>query len=61
MDQLHGDEALRFAESHLRKIGVDESGWETRFENPVDGSRWLMDYPQSEMQGGGPPRLIKIG
>jgi hypothetical protein len=44
---------------HLRKVATSKQcgGWETLFEDPDDGRLWERTYPQSEMQGGGPPRL----
>jgi hypothetical protein len=41
----------------LRRLGTDASGWDTLFRDPADGRLWEMIYPQSEMQGGGPPLL----
>lgn len=32
-------------------------GWETLYQDPSDGRLWERTYPQSEMHGGGPPRL----
>lgn len=42
------------------KLGHDSSGWLTLYRNPENGSLWELDYPQSEMHGGGPPRLKLI-
>ena len=44
----------------LIKIGTDLSGWETLYRDPQDGRYWELTFPQSEMQGGGPPRLRHI-
>ena len=43
----------------LEKVGVDpkSAGWEKLFRDPKDGRYWLLTYPKSEMQGGGPPAL----
>jgi hypothetical protein len=41
----------------LEKIAVDATGWETLYRDPDDGRYWELTYPQSEMHGGGPPRL----
>jgi hypothetical protein len=48
---------------HLRKIASSEEWghWEILFQDPEDGRFWELTYPQSEMQGGGPPRLNSIG
>jgi hypothetical protein len=44
---------------HLQKIANSpQSGaWETLYRDSDDGRYWERTYPQSEMHGGGPPRL----
>jgi hypothetical protein len=32
---------------------------EVEYIDDRTGDRWVMDYPDSEQQGGGSPRLIK--
>jgi hypothetical protein len=44
----------------LIKVGTDASGWDTLYRDPQDGRYWELTYPQSSMQGGGPPRLAVI-
>jgi hypothetical protein len=46
--------------THLIKIDNDRSGWLTLYRDPDDGRFWELDYPQSELHGGGPPRLRVI-
>lgn len=41
----------------LTKIATDASGWQILYQDPGDGRYWELTYPQSEMHGGGPPRL----
>lgn len=43
--------------SHLKRLGHDASGWEVLYRDPDDGRLWELTYPQSELQGGGPPQL----
>ena len=43
--------------SHLVKLGSDASGWDVLYRDPNDGRYWELIYPQSELQGGGPPQL----
>jgi hypothetical protein len=45
--------------NRLTKLGtsLNGGGWETAYEDPRDGRIWEKTYPQSEMHGGGPPRL----
>jgi len=56
-------ERIRWLTSHhLRKITISKQwgAWETLFQDPDDGRYWEQTYPQSEMHGGGPPRLIML-
>ena len=41
----------------LVQLGADSSGWDELYRDPDDGRLWELTWPQSEMQGGGPPRL----
>jgi RHS repeat-associated protein len=56
--EMDGRKAQDYAEEHLRKVRI--GNWETEFECPDTGIHWLMDYPHSELMGGGPPRLRKL-
>ncbi len=38
----------------------DKSGWDILYIDPITNSLWELSYPDSEMQGGGPPSLIYI-
>ncbi len=42
---------------HLLHLGTDASGWDELYRDPEDGRLWELTLPQSEMHGGGPPRL----
>jgi hypothetical protein len=42
----------------LQKIGTDTSGWEALYRDPSDDRFWEITFPQGEMQGGGPPKLV---
>jgi len=46
-------------EHYLSKVADNPStgGWATAYQDPNDGRYWERTYPQSEMHGGGPPRL----
>ena len=48
------------AGNHLKQIAVSKQwgSWETLFQDPGDGRYWERTYPQGELQGGGPPRLL---
>ena len=41
----------------LVQLGADTSGWCELYRDPNDGRLWELTWPQSDMQGGGPPRL----
>jgi hypothetical protein len=45
--------------NHLIKLtdSLLWGAWETLFRDPDDNRLWERNFPQSEMQGGGPPRL----
>ena len=47
---------------HFRRVASSREwgDWEMLFEDPDDGRLWEQTYPQSEMQGGGPPRLSVV-
>jgi hypothetical protein len=48
---------LALTGSYLVEVGRDTSGWDTLYRDPTDGRYWELTYPQSELQGGGPPQL----
>jgi hypothetical protein len=43
---------------YLEKVAG--GGWETLYRDPQDNRYWELTYPQGEMHGGGPPRLIHL-
>jgi hypothetical protein len=55
--EMTGAEAVRFASQHLKVISVDSNRWETVYLEEATGQEWILDYPDSGLQGGGPPRL----
>lgn len=55
-----GNEARAYADDHLEQVDVDPVTWTVEYRDRRNGSRWLMDYPQSELHGGGPPRLRRM-
>jgi hypothetical protein len=64
--QLNGDEIVAdetckridwLINRHLVPVGTDPSGWDDLYRDPDDGRLWELTRPQSEMHGGGPPRL----
>jgi hypothetical protein len=59
LELLEGREAQEYARQHLTKISVDGTMWEIHYTCSHTGIQWIMDFPQSEAHGGGPPRLRK--
>jgi hypothetical protein len=61
--RVRGDatcERIQWLTSHyLKKLGISEEsgGWEALFQDPEDQRLWEQTYPESGMQGGGPPAL----
>lgn len=61
--KIRGDAACERIEwltsHHLRQVAISKQwgAWETLFQDPDDGRYWERTYPQSELHGGGPPRL----
>ena len=45
---------------YLVKVTTDESGWNTLYKDPEDGRYWELTFPDSELQGGGPPSLTTV-
>jgi hypothetical protein len=50
--QLTASEGGRFHE-----LATAEAGGSTLYRDPADGRLWEKTFPQSELHGGGPPRL----
>jgi len=57
LTELRGGMAISYIENHLKKVRVDAINWTTEYVCPITGKRWIKDYPHSELQGGGEPRL----
>lgn len=57
---LTGNEAQQYGEEHLEKLKVDAANWTKLYRCPITGVKWLMDFPESGLQGGGPPRLRQL-
>ncbi|WP_422241894.1 Imm27 family immunity protein [Dokdonella sp.] len=50
----------RLTKECLHKLATDASGWDLLYEDPEDGRLWELTYPNSDVEGGGPPRLTCI-
>lgn len=58
--ELWGNEALHYIAENLRQTRIDNERWETTYVDR-DGEVWIRDYPHGELQGGGSPRLRRLG
>lgn len=47
-------------DKYFEQMIVDGDNWSALYKNPDDGSYWELTYPQSHMQGGGPPTLKRV-
>jgi len=47
-------------EHELTHVAADDSGWMNLYRDPLTGGYWELTYPQSEMHGGGPPKLTRL-
>jgi hypothetical protein len=41
-------------------LGTTDAGWTRLYRDPGDGRLWELTFPQSEIQGGGPPALAVL-
>lgn len=58
--ELEGADAQDYAAGHLKKVAIDLAQWQVQYVCPLSRRAWLMDYPNSEYHGGGPPRLRQL-
>jgi hypothetical protein len=55
--ERRGNEARSFAKAHLVELGTNVELWQSLYVCPLSGQLWLEDFPQGELQAGGPSRL----
>lgn len=60
MNRLEGNEGQEYARKNLIQVLVDDVNWKILHRNPITGEHWMECFPQSELQGGGPPVFVKI-
>jgi hypothetical protein len=60
-EELRGAAAEAFARGHLHEVGKDLERWTVDYVDPATGDRWIKDYPQGHLQGGGSARLRRSG
>jgi hypothetical protein len=46
-------------ENDLKELELSEDGWTKRYIGK-NGAIWELTYPESHLQGGGPPKLTQI-
>ena len=54
--ELVGEAAVEYAK-RLRKVMVNPQTWDVEYVDDATDERWVLDYPRSDLHGGGPPRL----
>lgn len=63
-DKVVADEICKrieiLVDTYLRKVAIDKTGWEMLYQDPNDNRYWLLTYPNSDWQNGGPPTLKVI-
>ncbi len=47
-------------ENRFARLADRDGGWVILYQDPVDRSLWELSFPQGELQGGGPARLLKL-
>jgi len=57
--EYSGAEAIE-ASARMTKIAVDQQNWTVTFRDKATGQTWILDYPNTESQGGGSPRLRQV-
>lgn len=62
--QVEADEMCKVIQQLISEklvyLSADESGWDKLYKNEIDNSLWELTYPNSDLQGGGPPKLTKV-
>lgn len=46
-------------DNELHEIGSSEDGWTKTYESK-EGVIWELTFPESHLQGGGPPKLTRL-
>ncbi|QOF72005.1 hypothetical protein IG197_02625 [Aminobacter sp. SR38] len=57
--ECRGAEAIERTR-RLRLLKTDPENWTNEYVDDKSGDVWLLDYPDPETHGGGPPRIRKI-
>jgi len=47
-------------ENSLKEIAVSDDGWDKLYINPNDDAYWELTYPDSQLHGGGAPKLTRV-
>lgn len=58
--EIYGAAAARYARDRLKKVYVNQDTWEIEYIDEVTGEKWIMDYPEGGLHGGGSPRLRRL-
>ncbi|WP_082434612.1 Imm27 family immunity protein [Devosia sp. A16] len=44
----------------LEEVASNDGGWRRLYRHRTGGHFWELSYPNSELQGGGPRRLVQL-
>jgi hypothetical protein len=62
--RIVGDEVTARIEqlirAYLKKVATDQSGWEVRYRDLIDGRYWELPIQWVAQRAGGPPRLAVL-
>lgn len=60
MGRLEGNRADEYSRLHLVRVAGNPETWHILYRCPSTGAYWVKSYPRSELQGGGPPVLLRV-
>ena len=60
IEQLEGNNAQRYCSNHLENIYADGETWQIFYKCPSKDISWVKEFSNSELHGGGSPRLRKL-
>lgn len=61
--EVFADDTCKLIEEmveRFNRVASRDNGWIVLFEDPKTVSLWELSYPNSELHGGGPPKLTRI-
>jgi len=56
---IKGDEFYK-KRDQLKKLQTDKVNWNIYYIDETTGEKWIQEYPDSELHGGGAPQLRNV-